>query len=305
MSYKPTLLIIAAGMGSRYGGLKQIDSVGPNGEIIIDYSMYDAIQAGFKKVVFVIRHYFEDAFREKIGSKLDSIVETAYAYQELDSCLNGFSLPQDREKPWGTGHAILVARDVIGGPFAVINADYYYGSNAYQIMRQQLEKMNVEQSDEYAMVGYVLRNTLSEYGTVARGVCQHCPDMYMSTVTERISVRKNGDGAVFIDEQGVEQRLTVNEIASMNLWGFGRDIFEHLQQQFSEHLHEHGNEDKGEFYIPSVVDRLVQEGRKKVKILKTHDNWFGVTYPQDKEIAQSCIRKFIEQGFYPKKLWVN
>jgi len=303
MSYKPTLLIIAAGMGSRYGGLKQIDPVGPNGEIIIDYSMHDAIQAGFEKVVFVIRHYFEDAFREKIGSKLDGIVETEYAYQELDSCVEGFNMPKGRKKPWGTGHAILVAKDVINEPFAVINADDYYGPNAYQIMKQQLEKMNAEQADEYAMVGYVLRNTLSEYGTVARGVCQHCPDMYMATVTERTSVRKNGDGAVFIDEQGNEQRLTGDEIASMNLWGLGPDIFHHLQQQFNEYLQTHGQEDKSEFYIPSVVDRLVQEGSKKVKILKTHDNWFGVTYPQDKEIAQSCIRKLIEQGIYSEKLW--
>ena len=303
MSYKPTLLIIAAGMGSRYGGLKQIDPVGPNGEIIIDYSMYDAIQAGFKKVVFVIRHYFEEAFREKIGSKLDRRVETAYAYQELDSRLDGFELPEGREKPWGTGHAILVAKDVIDEPFAVINADDYYGPNAYQIMRQQLEKINAEQSDEYAMVGYVLRNTLSEYGTVARGICQHCPDMNMTNITERTSVRKNGDGAVFIDEEGAEQRLTGDEIASMNLWGFGPDIFHHLQRQFSEHLKRHGQEDKGEFYIPSVVDRLVQEGQKKVKILKTHDNWFGVTYPQDKEIAQTCIQKLIEQGIYPERLW--
>jgi len=183
MTNKPTLLIIAAGMGSRYGGLKQIDPVGPNGEIIIDYSMYDAIRAGFKKIVFVIRHYFEDAFREKIGSKLDGIVETAYAYQELDSCLNGFQLPGDREKPWGTGHAILVAKDVIDEPFAVINADDYYGVEAYRMMADQLNQM-VSNEDEYAMVGYVLRNTLSEYGTVARGVCQHDTPMYWADVTE-------------------------------------------------------------------------------------------------------------------------
>ncbi|MHC4232460.1 MAG: nucleotidyltransferase family protein [Planctomycetota bacterium] len=303
MSDQPTLLIIAAGMGSRYGGLKQIDPVGPNGEVIIDYSMHDAIQAGFKKIVFVIRHYFEDAFREKIGSKLDGHVETAYAYQELDSCLNGFTLSEGREKPWGTGHAILVAKDVIQEPFAVINADDFYGAEAYRIMAKQLQQMANGDNNEYAMVGYILRNTLSDYGTVARGVCQHCPDMYMSTVTERTSIRKKGDGAAFMDDRHQEQPLTGDEIVSMNLWGFTPDIFQHLQQQFFEYLQGHGNENKGEFYIPSVVDKLVQEGEKKVKILKTHESWFGVTYPQDKEIAQSCIRKLIEQGIYPERLW--
>ena len=304
MSYQPTLLIIAAGMGSRYGGLKQIDPVGPNGEIIIDYSMYDAIRAGFKKIVFVIRHYFEDAFREKIGSKLDGIVETAYAYQELDLCLNEFQLPGDREKPWGTGHAILVAKDVIDEPFAVINADDYYGVEAYRMMADQLNQM-VSNGDEYAMVGYVLRNTLSEYGTVARGVCHHDNQMYLTDVTERTSIRKEGNGAVYIDEQGSEQSLTGDEIVSMNLWGLGADIFGYLQQQFNDYLKRHLDEDKSEFYIPTALDTLVKRKQKKVKILKTHDNWFGVTYPQDKEIAQACIQKLIEQGAYPEKLWMD
>jgi len=304
MAYKPTLLIIAAGMGSRYGGLKQIDPVGPNGEIIIDYSMHDAIEAGFKKIVFVIRHHFEDAFREKIGSKLEGLVETAYAFQEMESCLEGFPIPQAREKPWGTGHAILVAKDVIQEPFAVINADDYYGREAYRIMADQLTQMaNRGNGDEYAMVGYILRNTLSEYGSLARGVCQYCPDMYMTNVTERTNIRKQGDGAVFVDEQGNEQHLTGDEIVSMNLWGFGQDIFDHLQQQFNDYLREHSAENKSEFYIPTVVDNLVQRNQKKVKILKTHDNWFGVTYPEDKAIAQECISKLIGQGVYPAKLW--
>ena len=244
MSYKPTLLIIAAGMGSRYGGLKQIDPIGPNGEIIIDYSMYDAVQAGFKKVVFVIRHYFEDAFREKIGSKLDGLIETAYAYQEMDSCLNGYVLPDGREKPWGTGHAVLVAKDVINEPFTVINADDYYGTEAYQIMAERLLRMNNEKTDEYAMVGYILRNTLSEYGTVARGVCHHDKQMYLADVTERISIRKEGNSAVYIDEQGTEQPLTGDEIVSMNLWGLGADVFGYLQQQFNDYLKLHLVEDK-------------------------------------------------------------
>jgi len=302
MAAKKTLLIIAAGMGSRYGGLKQIDPVGPNGEIIIDYSMYDAIRAGFDKVVFVIRHSFDAAFREKIGSKLDGRVEVAYAYQELDACLEGVSLPANREKPWGTGHAILVAKDVINEPFAVINADDYYGVEAYGIMADQLERM-ASNEEEYAMVGYVLRNTLSEYGTVARGVCRHDDQMYLADVTERTSIRKEGSGAVFIDERGAEQPLTGDEIVSMNLWGLGADVFGYLQQQFNDYLQQHMAENKSEFYIPTVVDTLVKRKQKKVKILKTHDNWFGVTYREDKEIAQACVRKLIEQGVYPETLW--
>ena len=295
---KPTLLILAAGMGSRYGGLKQIDPVGPNGEIIIDYSMYDAVKAGFEKVVFVIRHHFEDAFRERIGSKLDGVVETAYAYQELDSCLDGFSLPAGREKPWGTGHAILVARDAVKEPFVVINADDYYGVNSYRIINDFLSANN-----NYCMVGYTLRNTLSEYGYVSRGVCQCNENMDLVSVTERTKIGRNGTGAVFTDEAGQQQELSGDEIVSMNFWGFEPDIFEHLQKQFNEFLARHGSEQKSELYIPSVVDRLVNSGQKNVKVLHTPDRWFGVTYKQDKEIAQKSIRHLIEQGVYPHKLW--
>lgn len=305
MTYKPTLLIIAAGMGSRYGGLKQIDPVGPNGEIIIDYSVYDAIRAGFQKIVFVIRHCFEEAFRKKIGNKLTDMIETAYVYQKLDACLNGFDLPKDREKPWGTAHAILVAQNVIDQPFAVINADDYYGPNAHTIMKQHLDTMAMSPAADYVMVGYVLRNTLSEYGNVTRGVCQYDPDMYLSGIIERTGISKCGKGALFKDEGGIDQKLIGDEIVSMNLWGFTPDIFDHLQQQFSEYLKEHGQENKSEFYIPTVVDNLLKNGQKKVKILKTTDSWFGVTYRQDKVIAQSCILKLIKQNVYPENLWEN
>jgi dTDP-glucose pyrophosphorylase len=302
MAYKPTLLIIAAGMGSRYGGLKQIDPVGQNGEIIIDYSVHDAIQAGFKKIVFVIRHHFEDAFREKIGSKLEGVVETAYAFQELDCCLDGFPLPPEREKPWGTGHAILVAKDVIQEPFAVINADDYYGPNSFRIMRTQLEKMAAANEDEYTMVGYTLRNTLSEYGTVSRGICQCDPQSYLTGVNEATKIRKDQQRAVN-EEEGNEMALTGDEIVSMNLWGFGADVFGHLQQQFNDFLQQHANEKKSELFIPAAVDTLIRDGVKKVKVLTTDDNWFGVTYPEDKAIAQESISKLIEQGVYPKILW--
>lgn len=300
---KPTLLVIAAGMGSRYGGLKQIDPVGPNGEIIIDYSMYDAAQAGFKKVVFVIRHSFEDAFREQIGSKLEGVVETAYAYQELDLCLDGFPLPDGREKPWGTGHATLVAKDVIDDPFAVINADDYYGPNSYRLMKEQLETMSNSEDSDYAMTGFVLRNTLSEYGTVARGICQCDDEMYLTKVTERVGIKKVGDGASYPDENGNEQALSGDEIVSMNLWGFKPSIFGHLQQQFNDYLKEHAGQDKSEFYIPTAVDHLISSGQRKVKVLETDDNWFGVTYREDKIIAQTSINKLIEKGVYPERLW--
>ena len=303
MEFKPTLLVLAAGMGSRYGGLKQIDPVGPNGEVIMDYSLYDAVQAGFKKVVFVIRQSFEEEFKEKIAAKFEGVIEVKYARQQLDCCIGEYVIPESRQKPWGTGHAILVAKDVIQDPFAVINADDFYGSDAYRIMHKQLQNMNSDMSNEYAMVGYVLRNTLSDHGTVARGVCKHSTELYLEDVTECTGISKCDGGAVYLDKQDAQKKLSGNEIVSMNLWGFTPDVFEHLQKQFDEFLKQSGHQEKTEFYIPSVVDRLVKEGLKKVRILKTHDSWFGVTYPQDKQIVQDSIRKLVEAGSYPKKLW--
>jgi len=300
---KTSLLIIAAGMGSRYGGLKQIDSVGPHGEIIIDYSIYDAIKAGFEKIVFVIRHYFEDAFREKIGGKLDGIVETAYAYQELDSCLDGFQLPPDREKPWGTGHAILVAKDAIKEPFAVINADDYYGLHSFRTMKKYLSHSSRINDDHYAMVGFTLRNTLSEYGCVSRGICDVNKEMLLQKVTERTKIKKVTDGATFIDADGIEYTLKGNEIVSMNLWGFHPSIFRHIQRQFNDFLTEHGQEPKSELFIPSVVDKLISNGCISAKVLITEDRWFGVTYKEDMRIARECIKNLINRGVYPEKLW--
>lgn len=299
---KPTLLILAAGMGNRYGGLKQIDPVGPNGEIIIDYSIYDAIGAGFGKLVFVIRHYFEDAFKEKIGSKFDGVVETAYAFQELDAGLEGFTLPPDRKKPWGTAHAIGVGRDVIDEPFAVINADDYYGVDSFKMMADFLSGPEISPTD-YAMVGFKLRNTLSEYGTVARGIC-HCDDnLFLRDIVERTKVQKRGNGACYFDEDGTEHALTGDEVVSMNLWGFHPSFFEHLKAGFGRFLREQGTEPKSEYFITIPVSDLVGSGQVKVKVLPTHDNWFGVTYRQDKEIAQRCILTLIEAGTYPNKLW--
>ncbi len=296
---RPTLLVLAAGLGTRYGGLKQIDAIGPHGETIIDYSIYDAIRAGFGKMVFVIRHYFEEAFREKVSSKFDRFVETAYAYQELDACLGGFTLPANREKPWGTGHAILVCRDVIHEPFAVVNADDYYGVHSLKTMAGFLAGNDVD----YGMVGYVLRNTLSKHGGVSRGVCQCDAHMLLKKVVECKKIEKAGTGAQYLDGDGKCHTLTGDEIVSMNLWGFQPSIFAHLQSQFERFLRDHGSEPKSEMYIPAVVDALIAAGLATVKVLQTHDTWFGVTYRQDKDVAVKCIHKLIAEGIYPERLW--
>jgi dTDP-glucose pyrophosphorylase len=317
---KPTLLILAAGLGARYGGLKQIDPVGPNGEILIDYSIYDAMKAGFGKLVFVIRHYFENAFREKIGSKFDDLAETAYAYQELDACIDGFEPPKDRDKPWGTGHAVLVAGDLIDGPFAVINADDYYGPASFKTMAQFLTphlfgntprslgpsrglKIGAGSSNDYAMVGYTLRDTLSEYGPVSRGVCQCDEGMYLRRVVERKKVEKTAAGARYFDDDGTEHLLSGDEIVSMNLWGFQPSIFLHLESHLRRFLKEQGSEKNAELYIPTVVDDLIERGKATVKVLHTNDVWFGVTYRRDAAIAAGCIRRLIDQGLYPENLW--
>jgi len=298
----PTLLILAAGLGARYGGLKQIDPVGPNGEIIIDYSIYDAIGAGFGKVVFVIRHYFEDAFKEKIGSKFDGVIETSYAYQELDTALGDFPLPRDRETPWGTGHAILVARELINEPFAMINADDYYGIDSLKTISQFLSGPAISPTD-YAMAGFRLGNTLSEYGSVARGVCHCDTKLFLRDIIERTRVEKRGDAACYFDDDGSEHTLSGDEAVSMNMWGFHPSIFTHLSRQFRDFLRRHGNEPRAEFFIPTAVGDLVESNQVKVKVLPTHDSWFGMTYKEDREIAQRSIAALIAEGKYPEKLW--
>lgn len=297
-----TLLILAAGMGSRFGGLKQIAEVGPNGEAIIDYSLYDAVKAGFKKIVFVIRREFEDAFKQRVGNKLDG-VEVHYVYQEMDKCIGDFQIPEDRVKPWGTGHAILVTDDVINEPFAVINADDFYGSNSFKIINNFLSDNNQVNETTYAMVGYILKNTLSEHGHVSRGICDVADDMLLKGITEKTKITKAENGAEAIDENGNVEKFTGDELVSMNLWGFHPSIFNHLKKQFAEFLQQQGGKPKSEFYIPSVVDSLINSGQAVSKVLKTDEQWFGVTYSEDMEKARQSIKSLIEKGVYPEKLW--
>jgi len=299
---KPTLLILAAGLGTRYGGLKQIDPVGPNGEIIIDYAIYDAINAGFGKLVFVIQHYFESAFKEKIGSKFDNLVETAYAYQEVNTCLGDFEPPKDRDKPWGTGHAILVAGDVIHEPFAVMNADDYYGPNSFKTMAQFLANKDLSDND-YAMVGYTLRDTLGEHGPACRGVCQCDEQMFLRTVAECRNIESTATGVRYFEDDGTERFLTGNEIVSRNLWGFQPSIFHHLKVHFQRFLKERSTERNSELFIPTVIDELVEKEKVTVKVLRTNDECFGLTYRRDAVIAKRSIRQLIDQGLYPEDLW--
>jgi len=299
---KPTLVVLAAGLGTRYGGLKQLEAVGPNGETIIDYALYDAMRAGFGKVVFVIRHYFEDAFKEKVSSKFDSIVKIEYAYQELDACLGDFRPNADRDKPWGTGHALLVARDAVDEPFAVINADDYYGTASFGTILSFITAEDTS-PDDYAMVGYRLRNTLSNYGAVSRGVCECDEQMYLRKIVERKRIEKKNDGARYLDGNDTPHLLTGDEIVSMNLWGFQPSVFDHFQSSFDKFLRKYGHESRSELLIPSVIDDLIRSGIANVKVLRTNDTWFGVTYRQDKAIATECIRRLTDIGIYPQRLW--
>ena len=295
---KPTLLILAAGMGSRYGGLKQIDPVGPNGETIIDYSIYDALRTGFGKLVFVIRHDFEKAFKETVGVRFEKRVPVEYVYQELDKLPPGFSVPAGRTKPWGTTHAILQAENAIHEPFAAINADDFYGREAYQVLARHL----TSGTPDYAMVGFILRNTLSEHGTVARGVSRVDGNNYLTSIVEMLKIEADGGGAKNTGPDGTITRLTGDEAVSMNFWGFTPAVFGQLRAQFTAFLKKSGQEEKSECYIPATVGELVTGGEAKVKVLRTNDSWFGVTYREDRPRVVESVSKLISGGVYPQKL---
>jgi UTP-glucose-1-phosphate uridylyltransferase len=298
---KPTLLILAAGMGSRFGGLKQVEPVGPNGEAIIDYSIYDAIRAGFGKVVFIIRESFADAFKEKFDNKLNGKIEVDYVFQELDMLPEGFTLPEGREKPWGTAHAILCARSAVKEPFCALNADDFYGFNAYKAMAKFLTES--KNPTEYAMVGYKLNDTLSEFGSVSRGICDVDKDLNLIKIVETIKIVKKDDKVISIENDGNEVELTGNEIASMNNWGFKPSVFEELEKRFTQFLKTEIDKPKSEMYIPSVVFDLIDDKVATAKVLEANSPWFGVTYKEDKPFVIEKINALIAAGEYPAKLW--
>ena len=302
---KPTLLVLAAGMGSRYGSLKQMDGVGPNNEAIIDYSIYDAIRAGFGKVVFVIRHSFADAFtavfnKERFGGK----IEVEVVYQELDYLPEGFTLPEGREKPWGTNHALLMAKDVIKEPFAVINADDFYGADAYKVIGDYLSQLG-EESNHYCMVGYEVNKTLSENGTVSRGVCSIDDNRFLTSIVERTKIERNAEGTIVFHDLGEDEALEENTPVSMNLFGFTPDYFAYSEEYFKGFLADPTNQAnlKAEFFIPLMVNELVGKGTSKLKVLSTTADWFGVTYQADKPQLVAKIEELIEAGVYPRNLW--
>jgi hypothetical protein len=306
MSQQPALLIMAAGIGSRYGGLKQVDPVGPHGEIVIDYAIYDALRAGFDKIVFLIRKEIEDVFREKVGRSVEQRVETEYVMQDLANLPPGFSVPEGRVKPWGTGHAVLSCRGAIDKPFGVINADDFYGPQAFAALADYLRQACDPQGGpyDYSMVGYVLRNALSDHGSVARGVCTLTQDGYLESVRERTRIEKFGE-AVKYSENGVDWvDIPADSTVSMNTWGFTPSIFPELEAHFPAFLAKNaGNLLKAEYFLPEVVNDLLKTGQARVKVLPTHEKWFGVTYPQDRPVIQAAIRERIQQGIYPEKLW--
>lgn len=298
---KPTLLVLAAGMGSRYGALKQMDGVGPNNEAILDYSIFDAKRAGFGKVVFVIRKDFADAF-EKINNTERFGMPVEYVYQSLDKLPEGFSIPEGRVKPWGTGHAVLMAADVIKEPFAVINADDFYGKEAYEVMAQYLTECEGKKG-AYSMVAYKLRNTLSDFGTVSRGVCTQNRCHYLQTIVERTSIAKTADGAAYTDETG-EHALDLDTLVSMNFFGFTPDFLGHLADGFKSFLQGPAQTNiKAEYYIPLEVNNQINSKNAKLKVLSSDAVWFGVTYKEDKPDVMKKIVSLIDKGVYPDKLW--
>ena len=304
---KPVLVVMAAGMGSRYGGLKQIDPVGSHGQLIIDYSIYDAKRAGFETVVFVIKHEIEETFKAAIGERLSKVINVKYAYQELTDLPEGYSVPEGRVKPFGTAHAILAARKVVDGPFAVVNSDDYYGPEGFKAIYDYLSK-NPDSDDcyEFAMVGYHLRSTITEHGSVARGVCEEDENAYLVRVTERTCIEKDGDDARYTEDGGETwTQLSGDTIVSLNLWGLTRSFIDETERRFPAFLDKTFAENplKGEFVLPTVVSQLIEEGKARVKVLRSKDKWHGVTYQADKPVVVAAIAEKTAAGLYPENLW--
>lgn len=299
---KPTLFVLAAGMGSRYGGLKQLDGLGPNGETIMDYSIFDAIRGGFGKLVFVIRKSFEQDFAEKIISKYKDHIPVELVFQELDNLPAGFKCPEGREKPWGTNHAVLMGKDVINEPFAVINADDFYGKDSFAVLGKELAAM-AGTENQYCMVGYRVGNTLSESGSVARGVCETNKENFLTGVVERTAIERTDGEIQFTDENGQKVILHENTPVSMNMWGFTPDYFKHSETSFINFLNANQGNLKSEFFIPLTVNELITSGTSTVKVLDTTSKWFGVTYADDRQGVVDKIQALITAGEYPNKLF--
>ncbi|HIR27994.1 MAG TPA: nucleotidyltransferase [Candidatus Choladousia intestinigallinarum] len=306
MNKKPVLVIMAAGMGSRYGGLKQIDPVDEQGHIIMDFSIFDARRAGFEKVIFIIKRENEEIFREAVGNRISRYMETAYAFQELSDLPEGFSVPQGRQKPWGTGHAVLSCRDLLDGPFAVINADDYYGEHAFKTLYTALSEEAENEKPRYTMIGYVLENTLTENGHVARGVCRTDGEGLLTEIQERTHIEKRGNKAVFTEDGGrTFEEIPSDSLVSMNMWGFPLSFIKELEERFPLFLEKNlgSNPMKCEYFLPAVVSSLIEEGKASVKVERSGDKWYGVTYKEDKPQVMEAIRSLKACGRYPEKLW--
>ena len=303
---KPVLVIMAAGMGSRYGGLKQIDPVDPQGHIIMDFSLYDAKKAGFGKAVFIIKKENEALFRECVGDRVSRYMDVAYVFQDIENIPEGYEVPEGRVKPWGTGHAVLSCIDEVDGPFAVINADDYYGSRAFQLIYDYLTTHEDDDKFRYTMVGYILKNTLTENGHVARGICQVDENGFLADIHERTRIIKTETGAAYTEDDGKTWiSVSPESLVSMNMWGFSASILSILKEKFPDFLEENlkKNPMKCEYFLPFVVDELLKEGRATVQVLKTEDRWYGVTYQEDKETVVNAIQMLKNQGIYPENLW--
>lgn len=303
---EPVLVIMAAGMGSRYGGLKQIDPVDDQGHLIIDFSIYDALKAGFKKIVCIIKHEIEADFREIIGDRIAKYVETEYVYQQVDNLPDGYTVPEGRSKPWGTGHATLSCEGVVDAPFAVINADDFYGASAFQTIYDFLLHSQDDDKYRYSMVGYVLENTLTDHGHVARGVCETDENGMLTGIHERTHIEKFPDHSAYTEDDG-KTWVTIPEgsTVSMNLWGFSPSILTELHSRFTDFLDHEAKENplKSEYFLPTVVGQLLQEDKATVKVLKSEDKWYGVTYRPDKEVVVEAVKQMKKEGKYPQQLW--
>lgn len=299
----PTLLILAAGIGSRFGGLKQAEGVGPSGEAILDYSIYDAIQAGFKKVVFVIRKDIYEDMKRIFFDKWSGKIEIDYVFQEVADLPGGFTAPADRTKPWGTGHAIWVAREKIKEPFCMINADDFYGRKSYELAGEFLSDIENLLQGKYALIGYILKNTLSEHGFVSRAECSASENGNLKSIVERLKIKRDGNAVLYQDDEGNSREIDENTVVSMNMWGFMPSLFNYLEEGMMDFLEENANSIKAEFLLPNVIDKLIKSGDVTIPVLPSDAIWFGMTYQEDRPLVQGRIMELVKTGIYPSPVW--